>query len=267
MKTTIRLLDSILVICLAAVMTFFLTLPAHSQDTVKKSSRTVIKVKVIKDENGVKTIIDTSFSSDRPVNPRQMRRMMADLDHGLRGQRPGRGVYRFNFSDTDFPDSSMMDSIEKDTDRIMMFSKKLRDHHLRGYKLPHEYDLDFDMDIPEPPFPPEPPEPGCDPRGYYNFDPFQGCPPGCGRSGEGSLLDILGDIPLDRIKNFSMKEKKDGTKITIEVERGPVFGFPHSKKNVIIVRPDHGNQYRHAPDKKVEKKVIIKTDKEDPEKL
>ncbi len=274
MKTLFWLKDSTLILILAAVMTFMLTVPAHSQDTIKKNSKTVLSLKIVKDENGKKTVIDTTFTSDRPLSSKEMKALMSDLDENL--NEPGDdgedlGVF---FDGIDLPDSGMMDSIRKMTDKYIVFGKDFMSRHKghghQGYK-----NFDFDFDIPELPIPPEPPIPLDEhsfniPRcfEYNDFmdnDQFFGFHRG-DRGGNGSVMDLLGDIPLDKVKNFKIQDKKNTRKITIEVERESYAPMTRTEKKVIIIRSDNNSPHPDH-DKKVQKKVIIKSGKEGTEKL
>jgi hypothetical protein len=80
------------------------------------------------------------------------------------------------------------------------------------------------------------------------------------RLGNGSLSELLGDIPLERVKKYSVKDRKNGKRIVIDVEDGPFFG---SKNNRVIIKgtPHMKHSYMY-PKKDV--KVIIKDIEEKP---
>ena len=72
----------------------------------------------------------------------------------------------------------------------------------------------------------------------------------------GSLNDLIGRIPMERVKSYSVKQTKDGKRITIDVENGPIF---ENEDNIIIIRdnqrPMRGMGYGN-PRKNV--RVIVK---------
>jgi hypothetical protein len=129
-------------------------------------------------------------------------------------------------------------------------------------------EFNFNFEPPEAPEPPEPPEPRGDHHHHFDYrvEPFDREPPDM-RRGDGSLMDLLHNIPMDRIKSFNIKEKKDGTRITIDVSHGPVLGSSHSSERTIIIRPESGNAPGASHGSNSHKKVIIKSESEDPDEL
>jgi hypothetical protein len=94
---------------------------------------------------------------------------------------------------------------------------------------------------------------GCDPH-MFQFNH---------QDGGQTLSDIIGDIPMDRVKSYSIKDKKNGKRIVIDIEDAPLM---ERDNRVIILR----NTPAVAPrgdrhDRDV--KVIIKTDDEGKSKL
>ena len=270
MKTYSWLKDSMLVIVLATIMTIALTSPVFSQDTlkVKKNPRTVLKLKIIKDENGKKTVIDTTITSSKSLDSGEINDIIANLDDNMKGMDEGLKELDLSLSHMKLPDSAMMDSIRKMTARIRIMSKNFKSPHFKWHNQPGGFDYNFNFDTPELPEPPEPPCPPDEHRHHFDFrvEPFDNESPVI-RRGEGSLLDLLRDIPMDRIRSFNIKEKKDGTRITIEVGREPLLGFPLSHERTIIVRPGKGNETSPSHESDRHKKVIIKSDTEDPDEL
>ena len=229
MKTYSWLKDSMLVIGLATIMTIIMTFPGYTQDTLKKNPKTTLKLKIIKDENGKKTVIDTIITSDKSIDSRVINVIIDNLDENMKGLDEG-----------------------------------LKEWH----NQPGGFDYNFDFDVPEPPEPPEAPNSPGEHRHHFDYrvEPFDVEPPAI-RRGEGSLLDLLGDIPMNRIKSFNIKEKKNGTRITIEVGREPVLGFPRSSERTIIVRPGRGHAPGSLHESDRHKRVTIKSDTEDPDEL
>lgn len=260
MKTYSWLKNSMLVISLATIMTFIPTFPGYTQDTLKKNPKTTLKLKIIKDENGKKTVIDTTITSAKSLDPGEINEIIVNLDENMKVLDVGLKELSLSLSQMNLPDSGMMDSIRKMTDRIRIMSKNFKWHNQPG-----RFDYNFDFDIPEPPESPNPPG---EHRHHFEsrVEPFDAELPSM-RRGEGSLLDLLRDIPMDRIRSFNIKEKKNGTRITIDVDREPVLGFPRSSERTIIVRPGRGQAPESLPESDRHKRIIIKSDTEDPDEL
>jgi len=73
----------------------------------------------------------------------------------------------------------------------------------------------------------------------------------------GSLNDLLGDIPMDRVKSYSIKDTKNGKKIVIELNNAP---FIENHRNVIIIRsprPEGRHGQGQAPRPHIQKRIII----------
>lgn len=268
MRTYSWLKDSILVIGLATIMTIILTFPGFTQDTLKKNPKTTLKLKIIKDENGKKTIIDTTITSSKSLDSGEIDEIIANLDDNMKGLDEGLKELNISLSQMKLPDSAMMDSIRKMTARIRIMSKNFKHPDFRWHNRPGSFDYNFDFDTPEPPEPPEPPETHGEHHHHFdwNVEPFDVEPPAMRRN-DGSLMDLLRNIPMDRIKSFNIKEKKDGTRITIEVGHGSVLGSPRSSERTIIIRPDRGGTPAPQHESGRHKKVIIKSDPEDPDEL
>jgi hypothetical protein len=78
--------------------------------------------------------------------------------------------------------------------------------------------------------------------------------------GEGqSLNDLLGDIPMDRVKHYSIKDTKNGKKIVIELENGPIV----EKHNQVIIIREPGRPNRNA--RKGQKNVKVYVTPDSPE--
>ncbi len=268
MKTYSWLKDSMLVIGLATIMTIILTSPGYTQDTLKKNPKTILKLKIIKDENGEKTVIDTTITSAKSLDQGEINEIIVNLDENMKGLDAGLKELSLSLSEMNLPDSGMMDSIRKMTDRIRIMSKNFKSPHFKMHAQPGGFDYNFDFDMPEPPESPERPNPPGEHRHHFEsrVEPFDIEPPAI-RKGEGSLLDLLRDIPMDRIRNFNIKEKKNGTRITIDVDREPVLGFPRSTERTIIIRPGKGHAPGSLHESDRHKKVIIKSETEDPDEL
>jgi hypothetical protein len=268
MKNNSWLQDSILVLGLATIMTIVLAHPVFSQDTVKKNPKTTMKISIIRDDNGKKTILDTTITSSRRLDPDEMDEIIAHLDDNIKGLDEGLKELDINLGRMKLPDSAMMDSLMAMTGHMKMMMRKFGSPHFGWHHSPGAFDYNFDFDLPEVPEPPEPPAPDGEYRHHFEYqvDPFEGYAPDAGR-GNGSLMELLRGIPMNRIKSFNIKEMKDGTKITIEVGHEPVLGSRHLREETIIVHPDGSVSSGRHHDKGKTKTIIIKSDPEDNDKL
>ena len=74
-----------------------------------------------------------------------------------------------------------------------------------------------------------------------------------------SLSDIIGDIPMDRVKSYSIKERKNGKRIIIDIEDAPLF----EKQDRVIIMREPGRQSHKRTIADPQMKVIIKSDDSD----
>ena len=250
-------------------LVIFIMKPGISQNAGDKKSKEEIKIKVVKDKDGKTTVLDTVITRTGAMNPAEMEEMMHSLRASMRTLEKELDQMHGNL-DINMADSLEMDSLHGDFDKMMEMCREMghgKGHGMPGCgKCPMMQEFNFGENFPDvPEFEME----GQDFDGG-NFSFGTPPPPGMGmRRGEqersGSLNDLLGSIPMERIKGYSIKENKHGKRITIDVENGPTFGPP--PRTIIIRGPaNHGNmRYQHGhPDKNI--RVIIKTDKEDDEK-
>jgi hypothetical protein len=113
---------------------------------------------------------------------------------------------------------------------------------------------DETFDVPEPPLPPEPP------MWMDNDSPI---PSGIQR-GSGNLLDVLRSIPMSKVRNFSIKENKHGTRITIDVDRSSVLEMAPMPHTMIYM--NHPGQHVHEGNsghQNMERRIIIQKENED----
>jgi hypothetical protein len=131
--------------------------------------------------------------------------------------------------------------------------KYLKKHEAELKNLDEELDYDFDIpcspDIPSPHFP--------------GFEGFEGeFMPGCDMrvfrydNKRQTLSDIIGDIPMDRVKSYSIKDRKNGKRITIDIEDVPLF----EKQDKVIVIREPGRPPHKKDQSERQMKVIIKSD-------
>jgi hypothetical protein len=70
------------------------------------------------------------------------------------------------------------------------------------------------------------------------------------------LNDLLGDIPMDRVKSYSIRDTKDGKKIVIELKNEP---FIEHHRNVIIMHsPRPEGRHGQGPRQQMKKRIIIR---------
>jgi hypothetical protein len=209
-----------LFIGVAMITAIFITRPAHSQEPAAKEGKKIIKIKIVTEEDGKTTMVDTVM---------------------------------------EMPDSASMDSIQDEIDKIIVIGKDGKHSRIRHRNQPYEFDYQFSMP---------------DIEKEYQFDLNDNLEnldklerlkdiesrlelnydlPDCrdvriGKDGGQTLNDVLGDIPMDRVTNYSIKNTKHGKRIVIETENGP---FYEKDRDVVIIREPgrrthrpHSSQYR-----------------------
>jgi hypothetical protein len=123
-----------------------------------------------------------------------------------------------------------------------MRMKDLDDHNFN----PREFNFDYNFDFPERGEIPQ--------RLLREF----------GNENDRSLNDVLGDIPMDQVKSYSIQDTKDGKRIVIELNKEPLTR--HHKEVIILRSPRPENTYKRDYDKpQMKKKVIINNGDEDEE--
>ena len=223
-------------ICLAisaAFLAIFITRAASAQDTIRKQSHKKIIMKVISDDNGKTTVIDTSFTVNDQAGLESLERKIRS------GVKSGKCCDRDFFTIHSGPDDYSYDFKMPFPPECMKEFEKLKD--LEGFEGLEDLDQagEFNLEIPgcghgdDGAW--EMPEPGCSPR---FMQPGQG--------GQ-SLNDLLGEIPMDRVIGYSIKDRKHGKRITIDLDEGPVF--ERHPKVVVIRDPGHGGSRKGYPQK------------------
>jgi hypothetical protein len=240
-----------LVVLITGLLTFSLSCYVEAQDSTKsKEKEGVVVLKIKKDDNGKTTVIDTTFTITTPGGHKELEeylRKQEEESDDLGEEFDNIEVY---LDMADFSDSIINDSVIK---HLRFAGKDIRSPRYRWHNKPGEFDYQFD--IPCPPDVPPPPFhgyegfegeywPGCDMR-LFNYD-----------NKRQTLADIIGDIPMDRVKGYSIKERKNGKRIIIDIEDAPLI---ENHDRVIIIRePGRVPRYRDHSDRQM--KVIIKSD-------
>lgn len=274
MKTNNMLPARLLGASFIATAVLFFTIPLKAQEPKpdKKETKSTVTVKVITEKDGKTTQIDTIFVTDTPFDTRGLHEYLSEMDGEMQEM-------SMNFENMDFdfgmplPDVGQMDSLRKVTEKFVIISDDDNDSLIKGAN--HIYIMKEGKRL----------RPGRshDLQGQCTFDFAPGCchgqewrdlpclrgepvdiaGPGLQRrmmrlqqGGKGSLNDLIGRIPMERVKSYSVKQLKDGKRITIDVENGPIF---ENEDDVIIIRnnqrPVRGMGYGN-PHQNV--KVIVK---------
>jgi hypothetical protein len=195
-----------------AILAIFITRPAYSQDPVKKSSHKKVIVKIATDDNGARTVIDTTF---------------------------------------EIPDSLAIDSLRKEIDRLIRIGKDAQEHCFWFHGMPDNFSFDFDIpymdealkefevqDLPEW-GEVAPDRENCE-KIIHNI-PLMPERSAFGPRGEGQTLsDVIGNIPMDRVTSYSIKDRKNGKRIIIDLSDAPVI---ERQSKVIVIRDPTGFRY------------------------
>ena len=254
MNSRTILKDILTVIGLSIVLTIFITHTGYSQDTTKAKGDKKVKItaKIIQDNNGKKQEFDTTINLDRNLKPGEEQELMKSFEMKFKDLGDQMKNLQVEITDMDMPDSGLMDSVQQLTEKAM----KLRgfgngNFHFRHGRAPHAYNYNFDF-----PSPPEPPQPLIEEFNDDNAPEILNEENNRVFRGRGeSLNDILGDIPMDRVKSYSIKDTKDGKKIVIELKNGPMI--EHHRDVVIIRPPRPEGRHGQGRDHQMRKRVII----------
>jgi hypothetical protein len=211
-----------------AVFAIFGARQLFAQDNAKGEPHKKVIVKIISDDNGTKTIIDTTM---------------------------------------EFTGSELSDSVNQEIEKVIELGKNGKHARVKIMGMPKEFKYNFNMPcIPECPMGMEDLEGfefegDADGQGMNDFS-WDEMPPRLERrlfraGGHGqSLNDLLGDIPMDRVKNYSVKDTKNGKRIVIDLNDGPLV---ERQDRVIVIRePGRGQRGMNHLQRKV--KVYMNPD-------
>ncbi len=219
MKTYPINLKMMFMLAAAAMLGIFITRPAYAQENGGRGSKK-ITLKIVSNDNGKTTVIDTTMT---------------------------------------YPDSVMTDSIRKEVDKVMEMGRGHGHARIRMHKMPEGFDYNFEM--------PCPADCPMSMKDMEDFD-FEGMMPGedmeqemeqlapmmrhhMTRSdgGRQSLSDILGDIPMDRVESYSIRDHKHGKRIVIDLKEAPMF--EHQQRVIYIHGDGRNNHAGNHPHHKV----------------
>ncbi|MEI7490840.1 MAG: hypothetical protein WCK92_05535 [Bacteroidota bacterium] len=208
-----------------------------------------VRVHIIREENGKKTEIDTVISSPGAMDSKEIEALIGDVKSNMKDAEEQMKELELTIGSED-------DSVMTDSSGHHKYMFKFRGKNgcptICMKDFPRDFNYNFEM--------PDMPELSECPEGFeHGFFNQQGPGPqvfSMPKRGE-SLSDVLGDIPMSRVKSYKVIDKKGGKRIIIDLEDGPFF---ESGSNVIYIngtghsgRP-HGGMKQHK-----NMKVIINT--------
>ena len=253
--------DILTIFGLSIALTIFITRPGFSQDTTKMKGDKKVRIvaKIIEDKNGKRQEFDTTINLDRRLKPGEEQEMMKDFEIRFRDLDDQMKDLQVEMNEMMLPDSGMMDSARRFTERAFRFRGGPGNMHFRRNFSPRAFNFDYDFEMPDTP---ERDQPLI--NEFENEDR-----PELSKEKNESLNDLLGNIPMDRVKSYSIKDTKDGKRIVIELNKEP---FIQHHRDVIIIRsPRPEGRPGQGPRHQIRKRVIIKEqapEKEDqPDKL
>ena len=266
MKTISDLNKIVFIATLVAMAMIFITNPVFSQDSSKKPHpKKQIKVVVQTDKNGRSHILDTTINLNGRMDEANLRKVMKEYDIDLEGLADNMQDMVVQIDDMDLPDSAKVDSLCKMVKKIRIIGREGNGPMCkRGHERSHSYKFDYyfnEPGIPDSPPPPPPPPPIGDFDFFDNASGFEPLTRNFEEKGT-TLSDIIGDIPMDMVKSYSIKETKNGKKIVIELNNYPII---ERRDKVIIIRePGQRRPNDHSRNPHMRKKVIIRSDGGEP---
>jgi len=253
MRTYTKFKQTAIVGGIGMFLLIFLQFPGYSQKADTKNDKEgTVRLKIIKDVNGKKTTIDTTFNLKDKKGEEAYELFMKEND--VPGDHHNKAMKNI---EVQINDLAKLDSLNLDSLADQEKNIRIRIGDGKHIQIEGLGNNDF-FDIPEPPAPPVPPDAEQWMENEMPMAPEM-------EEGQGNLMDVLRSIPMNRIRNFSIKEQKHGTRIIIEVDRAPVLDFPPRQQRMMYMR--HGNGRHHhgtfnSPGR--ERRIIIEKDNEHP---
>jgi hypothetical protein len=252
-KTYFR--DILITVGLSIALTIFITRPGFSQDTTKMKGdkKVTIVAKIVEDKNGKKQEFDTTINLNRKLKPGEEEGMMKEFKMRMKELEDRMKDLESELNEMKLPDSGMMDSAQRHIERVFRDWEEPGNFHFRHNFNPREFNFNYDFDFPEHgEFPQRllreyKYENG---HGIFN-DEHQGRVNGK----DESLNDLLGEIPIDQVKSYSIKDTKDGKRIVIELNKEPLI--VHHRDVIILRSPGPERMYRKDYKPQMKKKEII----------
>jgi hypothetical protein len=260
--------DILTIFGLSIALTIFITRPGFSQDTTKMKGDKKVRIvaKIVEDKNGKREEFDTTINLDRRM-PGEEKEMMKDFEMRFKDLGEQMKELEVEMNEMRLPDSGMMDSVQRLTERAFRFHGGPGNMHFRHNLNPRAFDFDYNFEMPE--FNESPQKFLREFKDENDHEMFNQENRRMGKGKDESLNDILGNIPLDRVKSYSIKDTKDGKRIVIELNNEP---FIEHHRDVIIIRsPRPEGRPGQDPRHQMRKRVIIKEQtpekEEEPDKL
>jgi hypothetical protein len=265
----------------ALIITFYFSLPAAAQDKKEQKSTVIVtatptkgkkeqkitvsassdpkekdgkmKVRIIKVENGKRTELDTVINAPGGIESADLEKLMKDMHIQMKNAESDMKEAGDKMKNIQIYINGMDDSISSDSSAKCMHKYRFntpdccpRFHH-RDFA--HSFNYNFEM--------PGISEPN-DAEDELENEFFGSAALGSqaiAMPGKGeSLSDVLGNIPMSRVKSYKIIDKKGGKRIIIDVQDGQDFG----QNNVIYI--NGGHLHAHPPKgngHQKEMKVII----------
>lgn len=253
-KTHFR--DILTIFGLSIALTIFITRPGFSQDTTKMKGDKKVRIvaRIVEDKNGKRHEFDTTINLDRKLKPGEEQELMQKFEMRFKDLGEQMKDLEVELNAIKLPDSGMMDSVQQLTERAMKLRGGPGNFHFRRNFSPRAFNYNYNFDMPELPERPQPLiEEFNDENtpGEWNEETrrmFKG-------KGE-SLNDLLGDIPMDRVKSYSIKDTKDGKRIIIELNKEPII--EHQRDVIIIHSPRPEGRHGQGPRHQMKKRIIIR---------
>jgi ribosome-associated toxin RatA of RatAB toxin-antitoxin module len=242
---------------MAMILAIFIFLPVYSQETATNKSKSTIKLKIVSEKNGETSVFDTTIVSDELLEKEEIEAMVEGMNDEMKelSEEMKEMQFEINF---DIPDSLLSDSVHKIVKKAM---RMMPGACCPGRKMPKRgRGNSFGFNFPCIPDCPTPPEMLKDME-CGNWFPGQGAQRQRMLNPQETVSDIIGDIPLDKVKSYSIKDRKGGKRIIIDVDDSPII----EKQERIIYRerPNDMGRYRYMDRNPKDVKVIIRTKKDD----
>jgi hypothetical protein len=239
MKKSQRTARIIACVLIAGLMNSVVAFSSAAQDSSKTASKTgVVVLKIKKDDNGKTTVIDTTFSFSTREGQKAFEEYMKQYEADAEKLSEELDNIEVIADLPDLPDSILSDSALK---QLLHVGKDIRLPRFRWQCKPEGFNYDFDIECPHdlslPPF-----------QGYDDFEeelmPDHDMRVFHYNHKRQTLSDIIGDIPMDRVKSYSIKDTKHGKRIIVDIEDNPLI----EKQDRVIIIHEPGKSTVHKKD-------------------
>ncbi|MBN1199434.1 MAG: hypothetical protein JXA23_08800 [Bacteroidales bacterium] len=184
-----------------------------AQDTLAKKPHKVIKIKVDSDEGGESFTIDTTFVIDNDLDMAKFQKAMQKYEMKMQDMENYLEELELELDGEEM--EKAIQEAQFEIQKACLHSPRMR-YHYRTANEPRYYEQ-------------------YGRRGNWKFagqsdlvrDPVRIVAP---KRGE-TLSDVLGDIPMNAVTSYKIKETKNGKRITIEVSDDAIFNHD---ENIII---------------------------------